>query len=66
MKVGRVKFAVKEIRYKSKEEAMTDIEPPKKSVIDDDFEEYEEVESIMKVVEEGVPEEELKRCRFCW
>lgn len=38
----------------------------KKEAIDDDFEEYEEVESIMKDVEEGVPEEELKRCRFCW
>lgn len=61
MKVGRVKFAVKEIRYKEE----MDIEN-KKPIIDEDFEEYEEVESIMKEVEEGVPEEELKRCRFCW
>ena len=61
MKVGRVKFAVKEIRYKEE----MDIET-KKTSVDDEFEEYEDVESIMKEVEEGVPEEELKRCRFCW
>ena len=43
MKVGRVKFAVKEIKYK---EGM-DIEY-KKETLEEEFEEYEEVESIQK------------------
>jgi hypothetical protein len=59
--VGRVKFAVKEIRYKEGMEV-----EQQSPVIEEAFEEYEEVESIMKVDEEGVPEDELKRCRFCW
>jgi hypothetical protein len=58
LKVGRVKFAVKEIKYKVK----TEIDET--SIInhanvfasndDDEFEEYEDVESIM----ESLPEEE--------
>jgi len=32
----------------------------------EEFEEYEEVESVMKAEDEGVPDDELKRCRFCW
>lgn len=38
----------------------------KKELCEEEFEEYEEVESIMKVDEEGVAEDEMKRCRFCW
>jgi hypothetical protein len=60
--VGRVKFAVKEIRYKDGME----VEQKREVLEEEEFEEYEDVESIMKEVEEGVPEEELKRCRFCW
>ena len=32
----------------------------------EEFEEYEEVESIMHQDESSASEEELKRCRFCW
>ena len=32
---------------------------------EEEFEEYEEVQSIMKE-EAGVHEDEVKRCRFCW
>ena len=56
--MGRVKFAVKEIKYKAKQD------PDETSIInhanvistadDDDFEEYEEVESVMN----ALPEEE--------
>ncbi len=60
--MGRVKFAVKEIRYKDGME----VEQKREVLEEEEFEEYEDVESIMKEVEEGVPEEELKRCRFCW
>ena len=63
MKVGRVKFAVKEIRYK---ESMEVDNQYKKDCAEEEFEEYEDVESIMTATEEGVAEEEQKRCRFCW
>lgn len=59
--MGRVKFAVKEIKYKDG----MDVEQ-KKEAAEEEFEEYEDVESLMKNIEEGIPEEELKRCRFCW
>lgn len=38
----------------------------KKETLEEEFEEYEEVESIQKQEEEGITEDELKRCRFCW
>jgi hypothetical protein len=62
LKVGRVKFAVKEVR----ETSSMDIDTKKKEPSDDDFEEYEEVVSIMRWVDESLPEEEQKKCRFCW
>ena len=61
--MGRVKFAVKEIRYKDSMEVQKNDEMFE---MEEEFEEYEEVESIMKVEDEGVNEDELKRCRFCW
>ena len=60
--MGRVKFAVKEIRYK---EGM-EVDQQKKDPSEEEFEEYEEVESIMQQDENSAAEEELKRCRFCW
>jgi hypothetical protein len=56
-----VKFAVKEIRYKDQMECDT-----RKESQEEEFEEYEEVMSIMKGSEGTLPEEEMKRCRFCW
>ena len=74
LKIGRVKFAVKEIKYKEK------MEIDQFNVInhanaigcgpEDEFEEYEEVESIMESLPEEeqahIPDDQLKRCRFCW
>lgn len=51
MKVGRVKFAVKEIRYKDKMEIEGKNEEDL-AFSEEEFEEYEEVESVMKM-EEG-------------
>ena len=75
MKIGRVKFAVKEIKYKEKPMETDEI-----AVInhanaigygqEDEFEEYEDVDSIMESLPEeeqvSIPEDQLKRCRFCW
>ena len=52
MKVGRVKFAVKEIRYKDTMEIESKGEEPL-PFTEEEFEEYEEVESVM-TMEEGV------------
>src|SRR5437588_1385928 len=38
----------------------------RRDVQEEEFEEYEDIESIMKESDEGVPEDELLRCRFCW
>lgn len=58
MKVGRVKFAVKEIRYKEKMEVDQSSTLPVGDVMlnQPDFEEYEEVESVIDCdgEEEGV------------
>ena len=68
--MGRVKFAVKEIRYKSKMEVDTPTIPVG-DVTANDFEEYEEVEGITDC--KGDEEmsttggnDEIPRCRFCW
>jgi E3 ubiquitin-protein ligase DOA10 len=53
---------VKEIRYKESME----VDNGKKDCAEEEFEEYEEVEAIMNMDEETVPEEDVKRCRFCW
>lgn len=63
MKVGRVKFAVKEIRYSNNMEVETKVE---EMLPEEEFEEYEEVESVMKMEEGALQEDEYKRCRFCW
>ena len=60
--MGRVKFAVKEIRYK---DSMDVQKTDEMFEMEEEFEEYEEVESLMKE-ETGVNEDEYKRCRFCW
>ena len=58
MKVGRVKFAVKEIRYKEKMEVDQSSTLPVGDVMlnQPDFEEYEDVESVIDCdgEEEGV------------
>ncbi len=73
MKVGRVKFAVKEIKYKEKMEVdQTSILPVGDiQKAGEDFEEYEEVESIIDGKgedDQSTPcdEQETPRCRFCW
>ena len=75
MKIGRVKFAVKEIGYAQKKEA-NECEEEKKekghasnSVFcdskDEEFEEYSEVPAILNQTEkEG--ETAGRWCRFCW
>ena len=50
LKVGRVKFAVKEIHYKDQMEC--DVKKPA-----EEFEEYEEILSLMKEAHEDVTEE---------
>lgn len=67
-----MKFAVKEIQCKDEKNwSETQGEKGKTDElfdnIEEEFEEYEEVESIMKPDEE-IPanEDEVKRCRFCW
>jgi len=64
LKVGRVKFAVKEIKYKDSMDIVTKNDDM--FSMDEEFEEYEEVESVMKIDEGVVHEDEQKRCRFCW
>jgi RING-variant domain/FHA domain len=73
LKVGRVKFAVKEIKYKEKMEVdQTSILPVGDiQKAGEDFEEYEEVESIIDGKgedDQSTPcdEQETPRCRFCW
>jgi hypothetical protein len=74
LKIGRVKFAVKEIMYKEKMETDEIMVINHANAIEygqeDEFEEYEEVESIMESAHEedqaNTPEDQLKRCRFCW
>jgi hypothetical protein len=61
LKVGRVKFAVKEIKYKDQMDCDS-----KKETQEEEFEEYEEILSLMKGADESLSEEEMKRCRFCW
>lgn len=59
MKIGRVKFAVKEIKYKQKFEVdPTSVINHANAIgygLEDEFEEYEDVEGIMQ----SAPEEEL-------
>ena len=43
-----------------------EVDQQKKDPSEEEFEEYEEVESIMHQEENSAAEEELKRCRFCW
>lgn len=74
MKIGRVKFAVKEVKYKEKMEVdeinVINHANAIEYGVDDEFEEYEDVESIMDCAHEedqvNIPEDQLKRCRFCW
>ena len=78
MKVGRVKFAVKEIRYKDKKDAMeidqsNDFEHLPVGDISTgqpDFEEYEDVESVIDCGGDedyqNTHDEEIPKCRFCW
>ena len=63
---------MKEIRYKEKMEIDSSNILPVGDVMKagEDFEEYEEVESIIDAIGEDElthhPDEELPRCRFCW
>lgn len=43
-----------------------EVDQQKKDPSEEEFEEYEEVESIMDQEESNHADEELKRCRFCW
>lgn len=69
--MGRVKFAVKEIRYKSKMEVDTP-SIPVGDITANEFEEYEEVEGIIdgkcddEMSSVGRGDDEIPRCRFCW
>ena len=79
--MGRVKFAVKEIKYKeSSTTGGMDLDQgetqdgtqsqPKPQPSLNDYEEFEEVESLMMTASEEElskhPEDERPRCRFCW
>mmetsp|Transcript_30301 Transcript_30301/g.22497 ORF Transcript_30301/g.22497 Transcript_30301/m.22497 type:complete len:83 (-) Transcript_30301:778-1026(-) len=44
----------------------TNTQDEHKTPFDEEFEEYEEVESVMTVDEGQCNEDEQKRCRFCW
>ena len=43
-----------------------DVDTKQKEQNDEEFEEYEEMDSVIEESNEGVPEDEVKRCRFCW
>ena len=67
-----MKFAVKEIKYKEQMEIDQTTTLPVGDIqkAGDDFEEYEQVESIIDGTGEDEPtstsDEEMPRCRFCW
>ena len=77
LKVGRVKFAVKEINYKEKMEVDQERAINHANVFstnNEEFEEYEEVESVMEsehahdedTATHTGAEDTHVRCRFCW
>jgi uncharacterized protein (DUF1499 family) len=79
MKVGRIKFAIKEISIAEVQQMDVDEGSQAKcsqvtniveSVEDDEFFEFEEVESIMNAEEEesyvAGSHNEQPSCRFCW
>lgn len=78
LKIGRVKFAVKEIGYSSDSQQM-DVDTNKEDKVerghsansvftqinDEEYEDFEEVQAIMDEESSQVDESE-RRCRFCW
>jgi hypothetical protein len=72
MKVGRIKFAIKEIALPESgmevDEGYSDKlnQSNVESVEDEEFFEFEEVESVMNIGEEGSHLPEVPSCRFCW
>ena len=79
LKIGRVKFAVKEIHYENKQQNKMDVEETKNekghsanSIFDEPdselFEEFNEVENYI-LDQDGNDEnenEDIMKCRFCW
>jgi hypothetical protein len=82
MKVGRIKFAIKEISIAEVPQQVMDVDEGSQAkcsqmttnivecVEDDEFFEFEEVESIMNAEEEesyvAGSHNEQPSCRFCW
>ena len=77
MKIGRVKFAVKEIGYSEDSQKM-DVDSKKEEKVerghssnsvftnsnDEDYEDYDEVDAILEGT--GENDDTEVRCRFCW